>query len=364
MASKHLAALNQLYTQPDASAQAIGLSYVRDGQPGYTRRKAGKGWVYLDSDRKRVTDPELKQRFDKLVIPPAWKQVWICPAANGHLQATGIDDAGRKQYQYHPDWQTFRNRLKFYHLIPFTNCLPRLRRQALQSIRACPPASADNVLAAMVLLLDKGALRIGNEVYYELNESVGLTTLLPEHVEIEGSSIRLSYTGKHGQAQNIGLNHRELAAVLTTLRAQGGPRLFCYRSGDDSFCNVSADTVNQYLQAYSPCPISAKDFRTWKGTLMAYEQMLWAARQEEPPPLKQIIEAVAQALGNTPAVAQSSYIHPDLLTIWKEGTFANYQRKVANYKAGSYFSKTEHQLQKMLELLFRHYMQPELEEVA
>lgn len=364
MAIKHLDALNQLYTQPEASAQAIGLSYCRDDQPGYTRRRAGKGWIYLDSDRKRVTDPKLKERFEKLAIPPAWKQVWICPCDNGHLQSTGIDDAGRKQYQYHADWQEFRNRLKFYHLIPFTNCLPRLRRQALQSIRTCPPASSDNVIAAMVMLLDKGALRIGNEIYYELNESVGLTTLLPEHVEIEGSSIRLSYTGKHGQAQNISLNHRELATVLKTLQAQGGPRLFCYRNDDKSFCNVGADTVNQFLQAFSPCAISAKDFRTWKGTLMAYEQLLWAARQQEPPPLKQIVEAVAAALGNTPAVAQSSYIHPDLLTIWKEGTFSQYQKKVAHIKAGNYLSKTEHQLQELLKILFRHFMQPELEQVA
>ncbi|MEZ0372327.1 MAG: hypothetical protein ACAI44_24775, partial [Candidatus Sericytochromatia bacterium] len=257
--------------------------------------------------------------------------------------------------------QQFRNRLKFYHLIPFAECLPRLRRKALQTLRSCPPPSAENVLAAMVLLLDKGALRIGNEVYYESNESVGLSTLLPEHVEIAGSSLRLHYIGKAGQEQNICLSHRELAAVLEVLRTQGGPRLFCYRSDAGDFCNVSAETVNQYLQAFSPCSISAKEFRTWKGTLLAYQQLLLAMRQLEPPPLKAIVETVAAALGNTPAVAQLSYIHPDLLGLWKAGEFEKYQRQVADCKPIAYFSRTENQLLKLLEMLFKTNMQPELQ---
>lgn len=364
MPVKRLDALNQLYTQPEASAQAIGLSYVRDDGPGYGRRKAGKGFSYRTPEGERVDDAALRARFNKLAIPPAWKQVWICPDPAGHLQATGIDEAGRKQYLYHPDWQTFRNRIKFYHLIPFAYCLPNLRRKSLQTLKECAEPSQAHVLAAMVVLLDKGALRIGNEVYYETNESVGLTTLLPEHLEIAGSSIRLSYTGKHGQAQNIRIEHRELARVLKLLHAQGGTRLFCFKNGDESFCNVSADAVNQHLQSFSPCPISAKDFRTWKGTLLAYDQMLWALRQSEPPPLKAIIEVVAEALGNTPAVAQASYIHPDLLGIWKEGQFEAYQRKVAHIGPGHYLSRKEHQLIRLLEILFRHFMQPELEEAA
>lgn len=357
-----LDALNKLYSEPETCAPAIGLNYQRDDGPGFGRRRCGKGFAYRTPGGTTVSDDKLRQRFDKLAIPPAWKQVWISPDPDSHLQATGIDEAGRKQYLYHGNWQEFRNRLKFYHLIPFTECLPKLRRQAVRSLRTCPPASADNVLAAMVLLLDKGALRIGNEVYYETNESVGLTTLLPEHLNVSGADIALSYVGKHGQAQQILLADAELASVLNFLSKQGGPRLFCYRDATGGFCNVSADTVNHYLQAFSPCAISAKDFRTWKGTLLAYEQMLAAGSAT--PPLKQIVEQVADALGNTPAVAQNSYIHPDLLTLWKNGEFSRYRQKVAGFKARAFLSRSEHQLQELLKIMFRKYMQPELPEAA
>lgn len=356
MASNALATLNRLYRQPEACAAAIGLRYLHDDVPGFGRRRCGKGFVYLDTAGRPLRNPQLRHRCEQLAIPPAWKRVWISPRPDAHLQATGYDEAGRKQYLYHADWQDFRNRLKFYHLIPFSSCLPRLRRKATTVLRDGDPGQAETLLAAMVLLLDKAALRIGNEVYFDHNESVGLSTLLPEHLQLEGARMLLRYTGKAGQAQCITLEDAQLAAVLDFLQRQAGPRLFCYRDGEGHFCPVSADAVNHYLQTLSPCEISAKDFRTWKGTLLAFEQMLGNPEST----LKQIVETVAEALGNTPAVAQGSYIHPELLALWRSGEFAAISRQLTAYRAKAYFSRSEHRLQQLLMRLFQRHMRQEL----
>ncbi|MGV3523816.1 MAG: DNA topoisomerase IB [Candidatus Sericytochromatia bacterium] len=356
--------INQLYTDPAHSARAVGLRYVSDTEPGWGRRRCGKGWLFTDTRGRRLADPALKQRALQLAIPPAWQQVWISPEPDAHLQATGFDEAGRKQYLYHPDWQRFRNRLKFYHMLPFSEVLPRLRAQAWQALSKSETPCRENVLATMLLLLDKGALRIGSEVYLEANESVGLTTLHPQHLELEGETVWLRYTGKHGQNQEICLKDAQLSRMLSCLQALGGERLFCYSNADQTLCHLSADELNAYLRAVSTHPISAKDFRTWKGTLLAFEALAQASDAGKTPTLKAIVEQVAQTLGNTPAVAQSSYIHPDLLDLWREERFAQAYAPLQKLRGRRYFSRREQQLQSLLAHLLQERFELPAEHMA
>lgn len=343
--------LNELYVDTALCARMIGLNYCDDQAAGWQRRRCGKGFRYLDSAGRSLRASAIKARIQALAIPPAWREVWISPDEDGHLQATGLDEAGRKQYRYHPRWQSFRNRLKYYHLLAFAESLPRIRRAVQRLLKSPDPFEQSAVLATMVLLLDKGALRIGNESYYEQNESIGLTTLQPEHLSISGQRFCLKYLGKSGQEQEICCEHKLLSERLGALKDQANERLFCYRE-QGQWKNIGAEAVNQFLQSQSPHPVSAKNFRTWRGTLMAFETMCVASQRGEKLPLKAIIEKVAETLGNTPAVAQSSYIHADLLDLWREGSFADYLQALPAPKRQACFSHQEQQLKALLGQLF------------
>lgn len=349
------------YHEPEQCATAQGLVYCLEHTPGYLRKHWGRGFRYFDAQGNPVTENSHRERLQRIAAPPAWKNVWLAPADNFHILAHGEDEAGRKQYTYHPRWSHYRNRLKYYHLLTFAQALPALRRRAYQSLTpfTCPSdVTYPRVLALMILLLDKGALRIGSETYYEQRETVGLTTLFPEHVQCEGSKIQLCYLAKSGKERCIQLRHKRLSQVLQSLLdlATEGEWLFRYFEKGESH-HVSRDQLNHTLRDVGKFPISAKDFRTWKGTLTAYESMVSAYQGGEHLSLKAIAENVAEALGNTPAIAQQSYIHGDLLQLWQTESFADYYEKVAPKSTRkNYFSRTEVELTQLLELLFETEM--------
>lgn len=353
--------IEQHYHEPERCAEAQGLIYCLEHTPGYLRKHWGRGFRYFDAQGNPVTELTHRERLQRIAAPPAWKNVWLAPADNFHILAHGEDEAGRKQYAYHPKWSTYRNRLKYYHLLTFAQALPSLRRKAyqhLQPFSCTADMTYGRVLALMILLLDKGALRIGSETYYEQRETVGLTTLLPEHVQCKGSRIELCYLAKSGKERCIQLRHKRLSQVLQSLLelATEGEWLFRYVEKGESH-HISRDQLNHTLKDVGKFPISAKDFRTWKGTLTAYEHMVTAYQNGESLSLKAIAERVAEALGNTPAIAQQSYIHGDLLQLWQAGDFADYYESVASQsKRKNHFSRSERELSLLLEWLFETEM--------
>lgn len=352
-----LSLINQLYANPEFAASFAGLEYTLDQIEGYKRQRCGRGFSYRDQTGKRLQNPKLKKRIQALVIPPAWQKVWINPNPQGHLLATGFDQAGRKQYLYHPQWLLFRNHVKFYHLLNFASALPGIRRQVFKVIKNEDPFSRAGVLATMLLLLDKGALRVGNEVYYQQRETIGLTTLESSHLQIRGQQIQLDYIGKSGQERHVCLEHACLSQRLSQLQQQASERLFAYQPqespANEQRSYLQAEDVNQFLQQQSAYVVSAKDFRTWKGTLLAFELMSKAAQNGNfDLPLKAFIVPVAEALGNTPAVAQSSYIHADLLELWQSGQFSQEIKNLKPVTRKTHFSKSEQQLKQLLEKQF------------
>ena len=298
-----------------------GLRFASDGQPGIARRRAGRGFTYLDPDGRRITDPETIARIRSIVIPPAWTDVWICPWPNGHLQATGRDARGRKQYRYHPRYRARRDGAKFERLVAFARALPRIRDQVDRDLgRTGLPR--EKVLAAVVRLLELTLIRVGNDEYARLNRSFGLTTLRDRHATVRGSEIRFRFRGKSGQEHDVGLRDRRLAAVVKRCRDLPGQELFQYRDADGDIRDVASDDVNDYLAAIAP-GITAKDFRTWAGTVLAF-RALRATGEGETDREKQrnvtaAIRATADDLGNTPAVARSAYVHPAVVDAYLDG---------------------------------------------
>lgn len=355
-----IAQIEQHYHQPARCAQAQGLIYCLDHTPGFQRKSWGRGFRYFDPEGNPITEASAKARLQRIAAPPAWKNVWLAPEDNFHILAHGEDEAGRKQYTYHPRWSDYRNRLKYYHLLTFATALPTLRRRAyhhLKPFQGPEDLHIENILALMTLLLDKGALRIGSESYYEQHETVGLTTLLPEHVQCKKAHIELCYLAKSGKTRCIHLQNKRLSQVLESLQklTPAGQWLFHYTEQEKSL-HVSREQFNQHLKGVGRFPISAKDFRTWKGTLTAYEHMVTAHQKGEHLSLKALTEAVAQTLGNTPAIAQQSYIHGDLLSLWQDKQFEPYFQQVHHKTAKNYFSRSESQLTALLHLLFEEKM--------
>jgi DNA topoisomerase I len=299
--------------------------------PGISRRRHGRGFEYLDPDGERIDDPELLARIAELVIPPAWREVWVCMDPLGHLQATGVDAAGRKQYLYHAGWRAHRDRHKFDSMLAFGTALPRLRRRVARDLRSVksgnrlPAAELTEqcVLACAVRLLDLGFFRIGSEDYTERNESYGLTTMLREHVTVCEREVIFDFPAKSGQWRVQAIADPEALAVVAALkRRRTGSQLLAYRTGDD-WVELDAEEVNAYLKRYSDGPFTAKDFRTWNATVLAavalagmelagveVERQGHAARERE---VKRAIETVAAYLGNTPAVCRASYVDPRVI---------------------------------------------------
>ncbi len=352
--------LEQHYHHPERCAQDQNLVYFVEDMPGFRRKHWGRGFRYFDPSGSPVKTRTVKERLSKIPAPPAWRNVWLAPEDNFHVLAIGEDEAGRKQYTYHPRWSEYRNRLKYYHLLTFGDVIAPLRKKAYQKLEvfeSTQDIQLENLLALMMLLLDKGALRIGSEHYYEQRETVGLTTLGSEHVDIKDSLIALCYPAKSGKQRRIQIHNKRLSQVLLSLQAHSisKTRLFSYlKEGEPS--SVSGEQLNHYLNRLNAPDISAKDFRTWKGTLEAFKRMKKAYQTKEEITLTNILDHVAQKLGNTPAIARQSYIHSDLIALWQSGQFENYLLKGSSLKRKAYFSKDEAELYHLLSTLFKEKM--------
>lgn len=303
-------------------AREQGLRYVSDTRPGYTRRRFGKHFAYFDSTGERIRDEDEIIRIRKLAIPPAYRNVWICPLKNGHIQATALDAKGRKQYRYHPDWRAARDATKFNHILAFGEALPRIRATVNQHM-AQRGLSRDKVLATVVALLEKTLIRVGNDEYARKNQSYGLTTLKDEHVEVTGSTLRFRFKGKSGKEWNLKLSDRRIARVVAACADIEGQELFKYVDEEGRVRDVSSGDVNAYLREISGQPFTAKDFRTWTGTVLAAMALKGLEAFDTQARAKKYvvaaIEAVAKRLGNTPSVCRKCYVHPEILNAYLDG---------------------------------------------
>ena len=302
-----------------------GLRYVCDDAPAIRRRRAGKGFVYLDARGRRVADAVVLKRIRSLVIPPAWTDVWICAAADGHIQATGRDAKGRKQYRYHADYREAREQSKYDHLVEFAEALPRLRTRVAEhmSLRGLP---REKVLATVVHLLETTLIRVGNDEYAKANESYGLTTLKSRHVAVEGSEVRFRFIGKSGKQWSLAMRDRRVARIIRACQELPGQDLLQYFDDDKELRAVSSGDVNAYLREMAGRDITAKDFRTWAGTVLMTRFLRAAGQFESEAKAKRAISAavkqVAAALGNTPSVCRKSYVHPAVTGAYLGGGFA------------------------------------------
>lgn len=300
-----------------AHAAAASLRYVTDARPGITRKHAGKGFTYLLPNGSKVTDEATLERIRALVIPPAWTDVWICPTANGHLQATGRDAKGRKQHRYHERWRAVRDENKYGRLTRFARALPAVRKQVAADLasRGMPER---RILAMVVQLLETTYIRIGNEEYARSNGSYGLTTLTDDHVSIRGARIRFSFRGKSGKEHDIELNDPRLAKLVKKSRDLPGEELFQYVDDDGEPHPVDSAQVNAYIREIAGDEFTAKDFRTWAGTVLASRALELELAEGDGEPLTKAaiaraVKDVSGHLGNTPAVCRRCYIHPVVL---------------------------------------------------
>ena len=306
---------------PEARAKAAGLRYVTDSEPGITRKGRGSGFTYHYADGRPIKDPATRERIDELVIPPAWTDVWICRTHDGHLQATGRDDRGRKQYRYHPRWDEVRTVTKFHHMIDFAEALPGIREVTEAHLRK-HGMPREKVLATAVHLLERTHIRIGNKEYYEQNGTYGLTTLRDRHVTFHGGKVDFCFVGKSGKERKFTLNDPRLARLVRRCRDIPGQELFQYIDDDGNRRPIDSGEVNDYIREISGAEFSSKDFRTWAGTCEAAVFLHLAGEAETKTALKKnVVAAVKQAasvLGNRPATCRSYYIHPGVLSTYEE----------------------------------------------
>jgi DNA topoisomerase-1 len=320
---------------PQDSAAAAGLRYVAEGRTAGIRRIGTLNrFRYVDARGRSVTDRAVLQRIRALVIPPAWRDVWICADPRGHLQATGRDARGRKQYRYHPLWREVRDEVKYGRLLAFAKALPRIRSRTKADLarRGLP---REKVLAAVVQLLEKTLIRVGNEEYARQNRSFGLTTLRDQHAKVNGSSVRFEFRGKSGVQHAVDLNDRRLARIVKACRDLPGYELFQYVDEHGTRQVIDSCDVNEYVREISGEDFTAKDFRTWAGTVLAARQLAEAAKfssnAEAKRNIVRAVEAVAQRLGNTRSVCRKSYIHPAIFDAYLRGeTIADGERAVAS----------------------------------
>jgi DNA topoisomerase-1 len=299
-----------------------GLTWCNDIEPGIRRRRSGKGFGYVGPDGQAVRDEKTLARIRALAIPPAWTDVWICPHADGHIQATGRDVKGRKQYRYHADWSEARSGHKFDRVAEFGRKLPRLRAR-IDADLSTRGVTRDKVVATAIRLLEITLIRVGNRQYAKQNRSYGLTTLTKRHLEVDGAAMRFSFRGKSGVEHRVTLRDRRLAPIVRSLRELPGQTLFKYRDADGTLCPITSDDVNRYIHEAMGEQFSAKDFRTWAGTVSAAR----ALRDMEPPTskadakrkLNTCVKAVAGVLGNTPTVCRAAYVHPRVFELFEAG---------------------------------------------
>jgi DNA topoisomerase-1 len=307
---------------PIESAKAARLRYLRDTSTGITRKRHGKGWQFFSADGKQIRTKSELQHIASLMIPPAWRKVWISPFANGHLQAVGYDARGRKQYRYHAAYSAIRSETKFGRLTAFARQLPQIRRRIRLDLSQ-PGLSKEKVLATVVRLLETTYIRIGKEEYAKENKSFGLTTLKSRHVSVNGATIRFHFRGKSGQEHEVELHDRRLATIVRNCHDLPGCELFQYVDENGARHCVNSEDVNGYIQAAAGDGFSAKDFRTWAGTFLATQKLAQAVLAETETAAKQTLVAtvkeVAASLGNRPATCRKYYIHPVVMESYSNG---------------------------------------------
>jgi len=310
----------------EKAASAAHLRYVSDAGPGISRMKKGKGYCYL-LEGKPVKDEEQLRRIKGLAIPPSWSEVWICPVANGHIQATGLDLRGRKQYRYHALWNSLRSETKFHRLYEFGKALPLLRSKIEADLRQ-KELSRDKVLATVLSLMERTYIRVGNIEYEKANGSYGLTTLKNKHVAITGDKLEFSFPGKKGVRFDIALRNRRLARTVSQCKEIPGRELFQYYAADGGTHSIDSGMVNQYIRDATNMDFTAKDFRTWAGTLhalQAFAELGEACSEAEcKKNIVAVFDAVSSKLGNTRAVCKKYYVHPGLVQLYEENKLNKY----------------------------------------
>ena len=321
--------------EPDKAAKAAALKYVCNDCPGIRRKKSGAGFTYLLPSGKRVRDEQTLRRIKALAIPPAWTEVWICPDSDGHLQATGFDARHRKQYRYHPRFREVREQTKYNKLIAFGQALPRIRKRVDQDLKR-PGLSRERVLAAVVKLLETTLIRVGNDEYAKSNNSFGLTTLRDKHADINGSKISFEFKGKSGIDHEIDLSDPRLAKVVKQCQELPGQDLFQYLDDAGQARDITSTDVNQYIRDIAGEEFTAKDFRTWAGTVLAAmalrEIEAFSSETQAKKNIVKAVEEVAKKLGNTNAVCRKCYIHPTVIDAYLDGTLVEVLTKKAELK--------------------------------
>jgi DNA topoisomerase-1 len=312
-----------IIADPVEAAHAAGLRYFTDARPGIRRKRVGKHFSYIAPGGERVEDTKTLGRIKALAIPPAWTDVWICPSPNGHIQATGRDAKGRKQYRYHPRWREVRDETKYTRMIAFAETLPIIRDTTDREL-SLRSLTREKVLATVVQLLDATAIRVGNEEYARDNNSFGLTTLRTKHVDVDGSEIHFHFRGKSGKEHVVDVHDRRLARALQRLQDLPGQELFQYMNGGGELHSVDSGDVNDYLRQITGENFTAKDFRTWHGTVRAAEALHaggpFASQTEAKHNVVIAIEAAAGHLGNTPSICRKSYVHPAVIDAYMDGS--------------------------------------------
>src|SRR5437762_1807601 len=310
---------------PDSAeaAEEAGLRYVNDEEPGYSRRAKGKDFEYLDTEGKTIRDEQRLLRIKRLAIPPAWTEVWICPSLNGHIQATGRDARGRKQYRYHDRWREVRDENKFDRLAEFAKTLPKIRRRVARDITLAD-LPREKVLATVVRLLERTFIRIGNEEYARENKSFGLTTIKNRHVTVKGAHLRFRFRGKSGRQHQVDVTDRRIAKIVAKCQDLPGQDLFQYVSDDGEVRNVTSQDVNDYLREITGNDFTAKDFRTLAGTLLTAiglsVQPNFESKKQAKANINNAVSAAAEVLGNTPAICRKCYVHPAVIEAYLNGT--------------------------------------------
>lgn len=308
---------------PEAAAESAGLTYVSDSDPGIRRQRSGKRFSYTGRDGKRVSDKRVLERIHRLAIPPAWTDVWVCADANGHIQATGRDARGRKQYKYHPRWREVRDGTKFDHMLEFAASLPKIRKRIAADL-AAQGLERRKVLATVVYLLENTLIRVGNSDYAKQNKSFGLTTLRDGHVDVNGGELRFEFKGKSGKVWKLRMRDRRIAKVVKSCQELPGQHLFQYLDENGERQQVTSTDVNGYLREIAGADVTAKDFRTWSGTVLAamalseFEEVDSEAGTKRN--IKAAIEKVAARLGNTPTICRQCYVHPEVVKAYVDGS--------------------------------------------
>jgi DNA topoisomerase I len=349
---------------PKESAQAAGLRYVTDAKPGIARKKVGDGFKYVGPDGKAVRDQETLERIRSLVIPPAWTEVWICTAANGHLQATGRDARGRKQSRYHPKWREVRDETKYERMAMFAEALPGIRERVDADLKR-PGMPREKVLATIVSLMEQTHIRVGNVEYAKENGSYGLTTMRNKHVEVHGAAVTFTFQGKSGVRHTVDMHDRRLAGIIKRCVDIPGYELFQYLDAEGAHHAIGSADVNEYLREISGQYFTAKDFRTWAGSVLACEMLRafepFGSETEAKRNVVEAIKAVAKKLGNTPAVCRKCYVHPAVLEAYLGGMTAADAKKEVEKEIAARVGALREEERALVELLGQRAL---LEKVA